>query len=49
MGQPFFVRDLSVSATVAGFVAVLVSYASSAVIVFQAAEAASASPAQIGG
>ncbi|MCK0714393.1 benzoate/H(+) symporter BenE family transporter [Chromohalobacter sarecensis] len=49
MRQPFFLRDLSVSASVAGFVAVLVSYASSAVIVFQAAEAAGASPAQIGG
>ncbi|WP_280540191.1 benzoate/H(+) symporter BenE family transporter [Chromohalobacter sp. 11-W] len=49
MGQPFFLRDFSVSAIVAGFVAVLVSYASSAVIVFQAAEAAGASPAQIGG
>lgn len=49
MRQPFFLRDLSVSAIVAGFVAVLVSYASSAVIVFQAAEAAGASPAQIGG
>jgi len=49
MHQPFFLRDLSVSAIVAGFVAVLVSYASSAVIVFQAADAAGASPAQIGG
>ena len=49
MQAPSALRDLSVSALVAGFVAVLVSYASSAAIVFQAAEAAGASPAQIGG
>ena len=49
MQAPSALRDLSVSALVAGFVAVLVSYASSATIVFQAAEAAGASPAQIGG
>ncbi|MBZ9556622.1 MULTISPECIES: benzoate/H(+) symporter BenE family transporter [unclassified Modicisalibacter] len=41
-------RDLSPSALVAGFVAVLVGYTSSAVIIFQAAEAAGAGPAQIG-
>ena len=33
---------------VAGFVAVLVGFTSSAVLVFQAAEAAGATPAQIG-
>ncbi|MFC0267119.1 benzoate/H(+) symporter BenE family transporter [Kushneria aurantia] len=41
---PFGVSHLS-----AGFVAVLVGYASSAVIIFQAAEAAGATPEQIGG
>lgn len=41
-------RDLSSSALIAGFVAVLVGYTSSAVIIFQAAEAAGASPLQIG-
>ncbi len=38
--------DLSVSAVVAGFVAVLVGYSSSVAIVFQAAQAVGASPAQ---
>jgi benzoate membrane transport protein len=39
-------RDLSLSAVVAGFVAVLVGFTSSAVIVFEAARAAGATPAQ---
>jgi benzoate membrane transport protein len=39
-------RDLSLSAVVAGFVAVLVGYTSSVVIVFQAAAAFGATPAQ---
>ncbi|MFN0185618.1 MAG: benzoate/H(+) symporter BenE family transporter [Aquabacterium sp.] len=39
--------DFSVSATVAGFVAVLVGYSSSVAIVFQAAQALSATPAQV--
>jgi benzoate membrane transport protein len=42
-----FVRDLSVSAVVAGFVTVLVGFASAAVIVFQAAGAAGATEAQV--
>jgi benzoate membrane transport protein len=42
------VRDLSVSAVVAGFVTVLVGFASSAVIVFQAAGAVGATDTQIG-
>lgn len=41
-------RDLSLSAIVAGFVAVLVGYTSSAAIVFQAAAGFGATPAQIG-
>lgn len=41
-------RDLSPSTVTAGLVAVLVGYGSSAVIIFQAAEAAGASQAQIG-
>ncbi|WP_295496804.1 TSUP family transporter [uncultured Ralstonia sp.] len=40
-------RDLSVPALVAGFITVLVGFASSAVIVFQAAQAVGASQAQI--
>jgi benzoate membrane transport protein len=40
-------RDLSASAVVAGFVTVLVGYTSSAVIVFQAAKACGAGPAEI--
>ncbi len=44
--MPFF-RDLSVSAATAGFVAVLVGFTSSVAIVFQAAQAFGASPAQI--
>ncbi|WP_106476642.1 benzoate/H(+) symporter BenE family transporter [Phytohalomonas tamaricis] len=39
-------HDISFSAVVAGFIAVLVGYTSSAVIIFQAAEAAGATPAQ---
>ena len=41
-------RDASVSAAVAGFVAVLVGFTSSVAIVFQAATAFGATPAQIG-
>jgi benzoate membrane transport protein len=40
-------RDFSLSSVSAGFVAVLVGFTSSAVIVFQAAEAAGASPAEV--
>jgi benzoate membrane transport protein len=43
-----FVRDLSLSAIVAGFVTVLVGFASTAAIVFQAAGAVGASAAQVG-
>jgi benzoate membrane transport protein len=43
-----FARDLSVSAAVAGFVAVLVGFTSSVAIVFQAANAFGATPAQLG-
>jgi benzoate membrane transport protein len=39
-------KDLSLSAVVAGFVAVLVGFTSSVVIVFQAADALGATPAQ---
>lgn len=42
-----FVKDMSWSAVAAGFVVVLVGFASSAAIVFQAATAAGATPAQI--
>lgn len=41
-----FFKDLSFSAVVAGFVAVLVGFSSSGIIVFQAAQALGASPAQ---
>ncbi|MBD3897516.1 benzoate/H(+) symporter BenE family transporter [Halomonas sp. ML-15] len=41
-------QDISLSSITAGLVAVLVGYGSSAVIIFQAAEAAGASEAQIG-
>jgi benzoate membrane transport protein len=41
-----FLRDLSVSAAAAGFVAVLVGFTSSAIIVFQAAASLGATPAQ---
>ena len=40
-------RDLSLSAATAGFVAVLVGFTSSVAIVFQAATALGATPAQI--
>ncbi|MEY2655819.1 MAG: benzoate transporter BenE [Pseudomonadota bacterium] len=45
--QRRFLADLSLSAVVAGFVAVLVGYTSSVVIVFQAAQALGATPAQL--
>ena len=44
--RPAWWQDLSVSAVVAGFVAVLVGYSSSVAIVFQAAQALGATPAQ---
>ena len=40
-------KDLSLSAIVAGFIAVLVGFASAVAIVFQAAQAAGANPAQV--
>ncbi|MBP6776403.1 MAG: benzoate/H(+) symporter BenE family transporter [Piscinibacter sp.] len=43
-----FVRDASFSAAVAGFVAVLVGFTSSVAIVFEAARAFGATPAQLG-
>lgn len=43
-----FFQDFSISAVIAGFVTVLVGFTSSAVIVFQAAQALGASPAEIG-
>ena len=42
-----FFKDLSISTAVAGFVAVLVGFTSSVAIVFQAAQAFGATPAQI--
>ena len=42
-----FWRDVSLSAATAGFVAVLVGFTSSVAIVFQAAQAFGATPAQI--
>jgi benzoate membrane transport protein len=42
-----FFRDLSLSAVIAGFVAVLVGFTSSVAIVFQAATVLGATPAQI--
>ena len=42
-----FCKDLSASAVTAGFVAMLVAYSSSVVIVFQAAQGFGATPAQI--
>jgi benzoate membrane transport protein len=41
-------KDFSVSAVIAGFVTVLVGFTSAAVIVFQAAQALGATPAEIG-
>ncbi|MBU9831403.1 benzoate/H(+) symporter BenE family transporter [Rahnella sp. FC061912-K] len=49
MASRFSWQDLTFSAVIAGFVAVLVGYTSSAAIIFQAAEAAGATVAQIGG
>lgn len=46
MRLPTLIKDFSLSSVVAGFVAVLVGFTSSAVIVFEAARAAGASPAQ---
>jgi benzoate membrane transport protein len=43
-----FFKDISFSAIIAGFVAVLVGFTSAGVIVFQAAQALGASPAEIG-
>ena len=42
-----FLKDVSLSAIIAGFVTVLVGFTSSAVIVFQAAQALNATPAEI--
>jgi len=44
--KTFWFQDLSLSAAVAGFVAVLVGFTSSVAIVFQAAQALGATPAQ---
>ena len=49
MRPPLTLSHLTFPAIVAGFVAVLVGYTSSAAIIFQAAAAAGASPLQIGG
>ncbi|MFI8416410.1 benzoate/H(+) symporter BenE family transporter [Serratia sp. NPDC078593] len=49
MQPPISLRDLTLPAVIAGFVAVLVGYTSSAAIIFQAAAAAGATPLQIGG
>ncbi len=46
MASRSFFKDLSLSAAVAGFVAVLVGFTSSVAIVFQAAQALGATPAQ---
>lgn len=45
--RPSLWHDMSVSSVTAGFVAVIIGYTSSAAIIFQAAAAAGASPAQI--
>ncbi|TVQ11418.1 MAG: benzoate transporter BenE [Leptolyngbya sp. DLM2.Bin27] len=42
-----FLKDISLSAIIAGFVTVLVGFTSSAVIVFQAAQALNATPAEV--
>lgn len=42
------IKDFSLSAAIAGFVTVLVGFTSSAVIVFQAAQAVNATPVEIG-
>ena len=44
---PSLWRDISLSTIIAGFVAVVIGYTSSAAIIFQAAAAAGASTAQI--
>lgn len=49
MRPPLSLTHLSFPAVIAGFVAVLVGYTSSAAIIFQAAEAAGATVRQIGG
>ena len=49
MRPPLTFRHLTFPAVIAGFVAVLVGYTSSAAIIFQAAEAAGATVAQTGG
>lgn len=49
MRPPLTLRHLTFPAVIAGFVAVLVGYTSSAAIIFQAAEAAGATVAQTGG
>lgn len=43
-----FLKDLSLSAIVSGFVSILVGFSSAAVIVFQAAQTLGASPTEIG-
>lgn len=43
-----FIKDVSLSAVIAGFISVLVGFTSAGVIVFQAAQALGASPAEIG-
>lgn len=45
--RPSLRHDISLSSVTAGFVAVIIGYTSSAAIIFQAAAAAGASPAQI--
>ncbi|MEA5448861.1 benzoate/H(+) symporter BenE family transporter [Leptolyngbya sp. CCNP1308] len=47
MAAKGILRDVSLSAIIAGFVTVLVGFTSSAVIVFQAAQALNATPAEI--
>ncbi|MFG1172943.1 benzoate/H(+) symporter BenE family transporter [Erwiniaceae bacterium CAU 1747] len=49
MRSPLSIRHLTLPALIAGFVAVLVGYTSSATIIFQAAGAAGATPQQTGG
>ena len=49
MRSPLSLRHLTLPVLIAGFVAVLVGYTSSAAIIFQAAGAAGATPQQIGG
>ncbi len=42
-----FLNDVSLTAIIAGFVTVLVGFTSSAVIIFQAAQALNATPAEV--